>query len=306
MSQPTISADLNLDPLGARNRNAVRMVLLSGFLNSFGGLILRSVGDASEWQIVFYRTGSLALGLTLFLVVQNSWGIWTKIREIGIWGWVCGAFFCGMQSLFIFSLSNTTVANTAFILGSAPILTAFTARLVLGEIIGRGTWTALVVAVSGTALMVVEGVSTGSMLGDLAAVGAALSLTGFIVTLRAKRHVDMLPSLIIGGLLASLISFLAVGGRIVVPTQDLLLCVFWGGGLSSGVLVLFTMASRHLKGGVLTILLTIEYFLGPFWVWLFIDERPSNLALVGGLVIFCAVAGQAYLLSRPAQAVNAN
>jgi drug/metabolite transporter, DME family len=289
---------VDLDRLGVRNRNAVIMVLISGFLNSFGGLILRSVGDASEWQIVFYRTGSLALGLSAVLLVQNSWGIWTKIKEMGIWGWVCGGFFGGMQTLFIFSLGNTTVANTAFILGSAPILTAFTARLVLGEVIGRGTWVALVVAVSGTALMVVEGVTTGSVLGDLAAVGAALCLTGFIVTLRSKRHLDMLPSLVIGGLLASFISFAAVGGRVAVPLDDLLLCVFWGGILSSVVLWLFTKASRHLKGGVLTILLTTEYFLGPLWVWLFIDERPSNLALLGGLGIFCGVMGQAYLSSR--------
>jgi drug/metabolite transporter, DME family len=304
VSQSTIGANLNLDPLGARNRNAVMMVLFSGFLNSFGGLILRSVGDASEWQIVFYRTGSLALGLSVVLLVQNSWGIWTKVRRIGIWGWICGVFFCGMQTLFIFSLGNTTVANTAFILGSAPILTAFTARLILGEVVGRGTWVALVVAVLGATLMVVEGISTGSMLGDLAAVGAALCSVGFIVILRAKRHVDMLPSLVIGGLLASLISFVAVEGRVGIPVNDMLLSVFWGGILSSGVLMLFTMASRHLKGGVLMILLTIEFFLGPFWVWLFINERPSKLALVGGLVIFCGVAGQAYLSSRNARARN--
>ena len=305
MPQSTISAASNLDPLDARNRNAVMMVLFSGFLNSFGGLILRSLGDASEWQIVFYRTGSLAVGLFAVLLVQNSWGIWTKIRDMGIWGWVCGAFFGAMQTLFIFSLSNTTVANTAFILGSAPILTAFAARIVLGEIIGRGTWVALVVAVSGTALMVVEGVSTGSVLGDLAAVGAALCLTGFIVTLRAKRHLDMLPSLVIGGLLASAFSFVAVGGRVAVPAQDLLLCVFWGGILSAAVMWLFTNASRHLKGGVLTILLTIEFVLGPLWVWFFIDERPSQLALVGGLVILCGVMGQAYLSSRNTRAANA-
>ncbi len=203
-----------------------------------------------------------------------------------------------MQTLFVFSLGNTTVANTAFILGSAPILTAFAARLILGEIVGRGTWAVLAVAVSGTVLMVAEGVSTGSVFGDLAAVGAVLCSVGFVVILRARRHVDMLPSLIVGGLLASLISFVAVEGRIAIAVSDILLCVFWGGVLSSAVLVLFTAASRHLKGGVLTILLTIDYFLGPFWVWLFINERPSKLALVGGLVIFCGVMGQAYLSSR--------
>jgi len=303
---PTINADLDLDPLGARHRRAVIMVLFSGFLNSFGGLILRSIGDANEWQIVFYRAGSLALGLSAVLLVRNSWGIWTKLRKIGIWGLVGGALFCGMQTLFIFSLSNTTVANTAFILGSAPILTAFAARLVLGEMIGRGTWITLLVAVSGTTLMVVEGVSTGSLLGDLAAVGAALCFAAFIVILRAKRHVDMLPSLVIGSVLASAISLVAVEGGVGVPVYDVIRCVLWGGILSAGVLILFMRASRHLKGGVLTILLTIEYFLGPFWVWFFIDERPSQLALAGGAIIFCGVMGQVYLSSRGTRQMKAH
>ena len=300
-----VSVDTELFPVKTQIRLAVAMVLVSGFFNSFGGLILRSVEEASEWQIVFYRAGSLSLGLIAVFVVRNFGRVGFKVKQIGIWGCVGGVWFCSMQTLFIFSLSHTTVANTVFILGSAPILTAVAARLILGERISSATWGMLIVAVSGLAMMFAAGVSAGNTFGDLAAIGSTLSFVGFIIVLRAKRKVDMLPSLIVGALLASSLAFVSTGGDVAVPTRDLVLCVLWGGVISSGVLVLFTAASRHLKGGVLTTLLTIEYVLGPFWVWLFIDEQPSVLTLAGGAVVICGVIGQVYLAGRP-KSLNIN
>ena len=290
------------DGVGAQTRRAIALVLLSGFLNSFGGLILRSVEEASEWQIVFLRTGSFSLALIIYLFWGRVSEGLRSLRNVGTWGFICALFFCNMQTMFIISLSHTAVANTAFILSAGPIVTAFLARLALGEVIRPGTWLILLLAAFGVGLMVTDGLSTGNILGDLAAVGTMLSLAGFVVTLRAKREIDMLPALLIGGLLASLVSFGAIGGNVDVPARDLLLCLFWGGILSAVVLALFTVAARHLKGAVLMILLMIEYFLGPFWVWLFLSERPTLLALVGGALIFGGIAAQAYMSRRDADA----
>ena len=76
--------------------------------------------------------------------------------------------------------------------------------------------------------------------------------------------------------MATVFAFLATGMDLAVPAHDAGLAVFWGGGLSALVLLLFTFASRHLTGAVLTVLLMVEYFLGPFWVWVFLDETPSR------------------------------
>jgi drug/metabolite transporter (DMT)-like permease len=200
-----------------------------------------------------------------------------------------------MQTMFVFSLSNTTVANTAFILTSGPILTAALAHMVLGERVRRGTWVVLFVALSGIGLMVGDGLVTGNVLGDLAAVATAFSFACFVVTLRARRRVDMVPSVVTGAAMATVVAFLAADANLSVTGHDAGLAVFWGGGLSALVLLLFTMASRHLTGVVLTILLMVEYCLGPFWVWLFIGETPSELALIGGAIVLSAVVGQAYL-----------
>jgi len=278
-------------------RHAVLFVLLSGVLNSFSGLILRSVDQATEWQIILYRTGAFSLTLIVVFVFRDPGNFINGVRKIGPWGLVCGGLFCTMQTMFVFSLSNTTVANTVFILSSGPILTAFLARLVLREPIGSRTWTVLIMALLGTAIMMVEGLRSGTFLGNFAAAVGAVSFAGFVVILRARRRVDMMPSVVVGGSLAALVAFLFAGGDANVPIGDVLRCIFWGGVLSTLVLVLFTIASRQLRSAELTILLMLEYFLAPFWVWVFIDEVPSVATLIGGAIVLSAVAAQAYMSS---------
>ena len=297
-----MAASLYVDRPSGVTRHAISLVLLSGFLNSFGGLILRSMEDSSEWQVVFFRAGSLTSALLIILFRNSIVEGLQSLRRVGVWGVICGLFFCNMQTLFIISLSNTTVANTSFILSGGPIVTAFLARLVLGETVKKSTYVVLLMVVLGVGLMVTDGVSTGNILGDLAAVGAMLSLAGFVVILRAKRQIDMLPSLVIGGFLASVVSFGAVRGDVAVPVHDILLCVFWGGGLSAVVLVMFTMAARHLNGAVVMVLLMVEYVMGPTWVWIFVNEQPTRLALMGGAIILSSVLAQAYMSRRDASA----
>ena len=288
-------------PLGARY--AVLFVLLSGFLNSFGGLILRNIQDASEWQIVVFRTGSLSLALLIMMLMRKPGDFLASIARIGSWGLVAALLFATMQTLFVFSLSNTTVANTVFILSSGPIITAVLARLVLGERVDMATWGILLLALIGVTLMVGDGLSSDSWLGNLAAVGGAVSFAGFVVIFRAKRQVDMMPSVVIGGFIAMAVAAIMTGGQLSIPAPDLALSIFWGGIISSAVLALFTVASRHLSGAELTLLLMLEYFLGPFWVWLFINEVPSMMTLVGGAIVLSGVLAQAYLSSaRPKMA----
>jgi drug/metabolite transporter (DMT)-like permease len=287
-------------------RHAVYFVLLSGVLNSFSGLILRSVEQATEWQIILYRTGAFSLTLIVAFVIRDPDAFFAGVRRMGFWGLVCAGLFCTMQTMFVFSLSNTTVANTVFILSSGPILTAFLARLVLREPVGSRTWTVLVLALLGTGIMMLEGLRSGTFLGNFAAAIGAMSFAGFVVILRARRHVDMMPSVVVGGCLATVVAFVFAGGNPGIPTKDALLCIFWGGGLSSLVLILFTLASRQLRGAELTLLLMLEYFLAPFWVWAFVQEVPSYATLAGGAIVLSAVAAQAYMSnSRDKAAIGA-
>ena len=61
---------------------------------------------------------------------------------------------------------------------------------------------------------------------------------------------------------------------------------------------LFTLAARHLPAAELTVLSMVESVLSPFWVFLFLNEIPTLLTIIGGAVIMAAISFQAFLPSR--------
>ena len=52
------------------------LILLAGVGLSFGGLIVRHITVADDWQIVFYRSASAALGLLLLIAHLFELGRW--------------------------------------------------------------------------------------------------------------------------------------------------------------------------------------------------------------------------------------
>ena len=52
---------------------------------------------------------------------------------------------------------------------------------------------------------------------------------------------------------------------------------------------LITLGPRTIPAPEVALLLLLETVLGPIWVWLVIDEKPSEMTLVGGCVVISAV-----------------
>ncbi len=110
----------------------VMLVIVGGIFLSTSGILLRNLESADGWQVLFYR--GLAFSVTLFvlLLLRYRSGIVTAFRAIGIPG-LCASLVLGLGSIcYIFAILLTTVANAVFIIGAAPLATAFVAWLVLG------------------------------------------------------------------------------------------------------------------------------------------------------------------------------
>jgi drug/metabolite transporter (DMT)-like permease len=56
----------------------------------------------------------------------------------------------------------------------------------------------------------------------------------------------------------------------------------------AGGLLFFTLASRVVPAGELSLLMLIETVAGPIWAWLGVGEAPAGLALGGALVVLAA------------------
>jgi drug/metabolite transporter (DMT)-like permease len=289
----------------SRHGYAMLLMVLGSVAISFGGLVLRSIEVATPWQINVYRSIGLIVAITAIIAIQNRGRFFKTLLSVGRFGLLAGVLLSGAGLSFIQAFAHTTIANALFIIGAIPFFAALLARIFLGERLRRSTLVTMLFAGSGLALMVVNGISMGSGFGNLMALATAICFAGFAVVVRYRRRVEMLPSLLISSVLVIAVSLPVTGGDLALPWNDILLCLFWGGCLSGFVNWTFIIASRHLATAEVTLLMLIEFALGPVWVWLFVDEVPSRWTLIGGSVIIAAVAVRAILelmnKSRPEQ-----
>ena len=282
-------------------RTALFLVIASSFANSANGLIVRSLESADAWQIVFYRSWFLAGALATVFIVQVRGRVPGALRDLRPWMVIGSLFIAAVNTLFILSITYTTVANTMFLLSGAPFFAALFGRMVLGESVARGVWIAMCVALVGMAVMLWDGLGAGTLVGNSLALLAAVCFGAFAVVLRKGRGVNMLPIVVLGAVLGGLNGALLCGGSFAIGLRDVALLFVWGALLSGTVHVIFTWGSRHVPGAELTLLILIEFILSPMWVWLAIDERPSLATLVGGALVLASVASRALasLYERP-------
>ena len=266
----------------------VTLVITGGIFLSLSGILLRNIEAANGWQILFYR--GFAFSITLFLVLLLKYRMRTiqAFRDIGKAG-LWAATVLGLGSIcYIFAILTTTVANALFIIGAAPLATAFVGWLVLGERTSLFGIVAMLVSLSGIGLMFADGLIEGRWLGNIAALAVVASFVGYLLIVRNRRQVDMLPATCLGGLVMSLVSAFFVGS-FEISNHDLIIsllmgCVQFGVGFFC-----FTVATRYIMASEVALFALTESILGPIWVWIGVGEEPSMLTIIGSAIVFICV-----------------
>lgn len=282
-------------PQISRRAWAMGLMILSSVGISFGGLVIRAIEAADVWQINFHRSIALIVMVMLIMTIRHGRAAPSHIRDIGRPGLLAGVLLASAGICFLKSITNTTVANTLFMLSAIPFFTAALARIFLGERLMRSTVMAMCAAAVGITVMVSGGIGAGSLYGNLMGLMTALCFSCYAIIVRRHRGIEMLPSLIVSGTTIILIALILRWGDLAIPLRDILLCFLLGGILSGLANALFIAASKHLVAAELTLFMLLEFALGPVWVWLFISETPTQATIVGGTIVIGSVAIRAGL-----------
>ena len=109
------------------------LILAAGFVWSLNGLLLRMIGDAGTWQVLFYRSIGMVPVLFLWVALGSGGQPFRALRGTG-WAGVIG----GMGLVFafagaIYSMQATSIANAVFLFAAAPLITAVMARPIPGR-----------------------------------------------------------------------------------------------------------------------------------------------------------------------------
>ena len=273
------------------NRKLSILLLITGSVGiSFGGLIMRNINNADPWQIAFYRALAFLFSITLILFHRYRFAIVTNIKKTGYPGMTGGFFLMLANLLFIQSFANTSVANTLFTLSSIPFITAILAFIFLKEKISLRTIITMFFAFIGIFIMIKDGLETGGFYGNIIALSCAFSFSIFVIIIRKYKSIDMMPASLISSVLLLTVSFVTSLGNINIPIQDILLCFLWGGVLSGFVNSVFIFSTRFLLASEVTFFMLLEFSLGPFWVWILLNETISQETFYGGIIVMISVA----------------
>lgn len=166
----------------------------------------------------------------------------------------------------------TTAANAVLLQYTAPIYVALLDAWFLEEQTEWFDWTIILVVIGGMILFFLDGLTSGSIMGNICAILRNL-LTGLIGLLFMFESMPDVRSWF---------------GLIFLGVVQL--------GLSY---VLYSEAIKHISAIEAILIPGIEPILNPIWVFLILGETPGKWALVGGLIVLISVTIRCVIAAMP-------
>lgn len=273
------------------------LVVIAVLLWSTGGLFIKLTA-LDAYQLTFFR--SLLAALTV-LALTRKYGL--KIDAFGI---LSSVIYALLLILFVWATKKTTAANAIFLQYTAPIYILILAPFVIGEKFHIRDLITVVVVLAGMSLFFVGQLRLEDYQGNIAALGSGLMLGLYIMLLKHPRAVgpsrlvagsdykpiNPLIAVIYGNLLLAVVTVPSGVSAIPIMTAMDWFAVSFLGIVQIGVsYILFV---KGVRGGTrpldASLIGFIEPLLNPVWVFIFVGERPSQWALLGGAVIITAIA----------------
>jgi drug/metabolite transporter (DMT)-like permease len=272
-----------------RQRRGQIYVALAAVAWSSAGVLQRQLTLDTSTQ-VFGRALFAGVALLAFVAVVERGGVVEAFRSVGLAGVAVALCVATASGSFIAALNHTSVARVLFILAISPVLAALLARVTLGEPLTRRTVVAMALALAGVALML-GAPGEGSLAGDGLSFLVALAFALMIVITRWRQDVSMAPATCLSQAIL-VVAFLPFASPGEIGGADVAWLAALGVGQIGLGFALLTVGARLIPAAQVGLITLLEVVLGPLWVWLALDERPTTLTLAGGAIVIAAIAIQ--------------
>ncbi len=265
------------------------MITLLGVLTlSPDGLLTRLI-QADALTIIFWRGWFYGITILSFVVLRYRMDMFVRLgrltaKEYGVMLCYGIGNFC-----FIQSITQTSVANTLFMLSTTPIWAALLAWVFLRERVPQRIWFAIGMVMFGI-LVITRGSIRfeGAWIGDLMGLCAAAFLGAQFSLIRAAGQRDFMPALGLGGIFTALLLSPWVD-PMQTADMDLVWLLLMGMGMLPIAYALMYLGPRYLPAPEVGLMMLLETVMGPLWVWLALGENPGVYSIVGGLIVVAAL-----------------
>ena len=269
-----------------RNKGLI-LSLIGVLILSPDSLLIRLV-NLDDFSLIFYRSAIPVITIFLFLLYIYKTKLFISFFLIGKIGILYAILYAITHVCFVYSIQNTSVANTLVLIAAAPIFAAIFSIFILKEIPNIFTWIIIFIALTGMIIIGLGSYTTSGIFGDLMALIVALGMGFSMVLVRFYKDKDLVPACLIGCIIAGLyalpfdINFELNSYQIIVI---LIMCLI----ILPIPFMILTIAPKYAPAHEVALIFLMESVLGTAWVWFVINEVPPTNTIIGGIIILIAV-----------------
>lgn len=258
---------------------AVIQLVLAALCWSMGGVLIKFI----VWPPLAVA-GARGLIAALMLIAFTRglafhWSRWQLLAAVG---------YASTTLTFVMATKATTAANAILLQYTAPVWIALLGSWLLGERVTRRDWITIATVIFGMGVFVYDGLKFTSLGGNLLALGSGFLFAMMTLLMRKQKDGSPVESIILGNLLAFVVGLPSL---IQSPSLSLngWLALLMLGSVQLGFSYwLYAKAIRHVTALEAVLIPVIEPLLNPLWVVLLNGEKPSMLALIGGVIVLGA------------------
>jgi drug/metabolite transporter (DMT)-like permease len=276
------------------DRRALAALLSGALLIGFGPIFVRLI-DVGYTAAGFWR---VALALPVLWLVWYPRRAPRTAATAGSLRWLlfAGVFFAIDLALWHQSIRFTSVANSTLLANLCPVFVTAGSVWLFGERVTGGFVAGLVLALTGSALLVASSfsISLQTVMGDALGVGAAVVYTGYLLIVSRERRRSSAAEVMWWSTLTSAALLLPVTlalGEPLWPQSARGWAILVGLALSSQVLGqgLIAWAMAHLPASFSSVSLLVQPVAATLFAWMLLDEGFGALQALGGIVVLAGI-----------------
>ncbi|BEP28774.1 DMT family transporter [Helicovermis profundi] len=269
-------------------KKSIVFLVLAAVLWSTGGILIKLV-DWNPIAIAGTRSGVSAILMYFYIIKKNKDSKLlspkiklTKIKFLG------GCVYAATVILFVLGNKLTTSANVILLQYTAPIWVALFSGYFLKEKVKKGDWISIFFVMSGMVLFFVGDINTGQMIGNFVSVLSGFALAGVVILLKLQKEGSAVEMTFVGNIITLIVSipFILWSMPSTISIIGIILLGIFQLGLSY---ILYSEAIFNVTAVEAILIPVIEPLLNPIWVFLFNGEKPSLMAIIGGMIVVSSV-----------------
>lgn len=262
------------------HKKAIAITCFVALMWSLAGFNIKMI----EWSPYAIAAGRSLVAVILLAPMVLRKGF-QKIDRYVIGGAICYAAF---NYCFITSTTLTSSAIAIMMQYTAPIYVALLSWLFLRERVGWADIISVGFVFLGIIFFFLDSNSGGSLKGNIVSIFNGITFAGISIFLRLQKDGNPALSMYLGNVISA-VAGLPIMWNAGMPDTISLLFLLLAGLLVAVSYTLYAKASTGLSALETVLIPIIDPVMNPVWVFLFLDERPGALTIVGAAVILVSV-----------------